>query len=142
MYTELNKLIEQPTSLNNKIILFVELVAGKVDGYIDSLIASTAFGNSGTAYACKGNDFMYLLVHLLNAYDYSQTQNSAGVTYGETEVFSDYGLEDIRNYFQVEHGFDIVPLFDVFGLRNDSCDPSVLFGSSNDYVDITCLIPN
>jgi len=142
MYWEIGKTIEQPTDMNNKIILFTELVSAKLDEYVDKMISDTAFGRTGDKYANLSNDFIYLLGHLLNAYYYMETQINAGETYGEDEVYSDYGLENIREYFMKTHSYDIVPLYDVFGLTDNDCDSNTLFGTAIDYIDLDCLIPN
>ena len=142
MYTKLNEIIEQSTELNNRIILYTELVGAKIDTYIDDLIANTAFGRAGTIFACKGNDFVYLLAHLLGAYYYSSIQVNAGEIYEEADVFADYGLEAIREYFQITHGFDIMPLYAIFELVDDDCDPNTLFGTATTYLDLDCLIIN
>ena len=105
MYQELDKVIAQPTELNNMIILYTELVTAKLDEYVDKTIASTAFGREGNKFVNYGNDFIYLLGHLLSAYYYSEIQTNAGVTYGETEVYADYGLEAIREYFYMLYMF-------------------------------------
>jgi len=142
MYNILDKIIDQPSELNEKVILYYNYVKDKMDGYTETIISNIIFGKEDHGYVNKGNDFHYLLAYLcIIYYDEKTYYEVNGVYRTQEELYDEYDLETKRLYFHKYHQFDIVPLYDIFDIMGISTlTGDDIFCSGSTDVDLDCLI--
>jgi len=142
MYNVLDKKIEQPTELNEKIVLYYDYVKDKLDEYTEEAISNTVFGKEVQGNFNEGNDFHYLLTYLcIIYYDEKMYYDDNGVHRTQEELYEEYDLETKRLYFHKYHHFDIVPLYDIFDIMDlSTLTGDDIFCSGSTDVDLDCLI--
>jgi hypothetical protein len=142
MYSVIDKELDQPTVLNSKIVDYYKAIQDKMDSYSSDAINGSVFGQDVQGVYNKGNDFHYLLTLLVIIYyDEEMYYNSNGIYRTQEEKYEEYGLDQKRLYFNKYHQFDIVPLYKIFDIIDNTtgCTSNTILGPDTD-VDLDCLI--
>ena len=140
MYNIIGTIIEQPTTLNNKIVEYYKEIEPKLTEYTTDALNASVFGQDNQPTFNKGNDFHYLCLLLTIIYYDEQTYyNTNGVYRTQEEKYDEYNLEVKRLYFNKYHQFDIVPLYIIFDIIDGVTDD--ILGPDLNTVDLNNLIP-